>query len=145
MILTPLAIVVWVMACNRLADRSDRRTDAAVWVFGIVAGIAAFPGIDAQALQTGARLALLALYCWSAFCVARFARLRPLALLVMLVMAVALFAAEFSAIGLPGIWFPFGVGVSRTQYALALAIPLLALFAHVRTSPAVLTAVRSKT
>ena len=28
---------------------------------------------------------------------------------------------------MPGIWFPFGIGVSRTQYAYAIAIPLLAL------------------
>ena len=26
----------------------------------------------------------------------------------------------------PGIWFPFGIGVSRTQYVYAIAIPLLA-------------------
>jgi hypothetical protein len=35
----------------------------------------------------------------------------------------------------PGIWFPFGVGVSRTQFALAFAIPLLAAFLHLRASP----------
>jgi len=27
----------------------------------------------------------------------------------------------------PGIWFPFGIGVSRTQYVYAIAVPLLAL------------------
>jgi hypothetical protein len=32
----------------------------------------------------------------------------------------------------PGIWFPFGIGVSRTQYVYAIAIPLLA-FLIVRT------------
>jgi hypothetical protein len=30
-------------------------------------------------------------------------------------------------IGVPGIWFPFGIGVSRTQYIYAIAIPLLAV------------------
>jgi hypothetical protein len=35
-------------------------------------------------------------------------------------------------IGVPGIWFPFGIGVSRTQYVYAIAIPLLA-FLIVRT------------
>jgi hypothetical protein len=29
-------------------------------------------------------------------------------------------------IGVPDIWFPFGIGVSRTQYVYAIAIPLLA-------------------
>ena len=133
-ILNPLAVVLWVIACNRLAGLSDRRIDAAACLFGILAGIAALPGFDAQLLQSVARAALLALFCWSAFCVARTGHLRPLALTTMLVMAVALFAAEFSAIGVPGIWFPFGVGVSRTQFALALAIPLLAVFMHFRTS-----------
>lgn len=37
----------------------------------------------------------------------------------MLIMSVALFASELSLIGIPGIWFPFGVGVSRTEYAYA--------------------------
>jgi hypothetical protein len=46
----------------------------------------------------------------------------------MLIMSVALFASELSLIGIPGIWFPFGVGVSRTEYAYAIFdIALLAL------------------
>jgi hypothetical protein len=28
--------------------------------------------------------------------------------------------------GVPGIWFPFNIGVSRSQYAYALALPVLA-------------------
>jgi hypothetical protein len=134
-ILNPLAIVLWVIACNRLAGLSDRRIDAAACLFGVVAGITAVPGIDAELVQSIARMALLALSCWSAFWVARVCRLQPLALATILAMAVALFAAEFSAIGVPGIWFPFGVGVSRTQFALALVIPLLALLVHFRVSP----------
>jgi hypothetical protein len=39
------------------------------------------------------------------------------ALPAVLAIAVALFAQELSAIHVPGIWFPFGTGVSRTQYA----------------------------
>ena len=39
-----------------------------------------------------------------------------------------LFGGELlDPIGVPGIWFPFGIGVSRTQYIYAIAIPLLAL------------------
>jgi hypothetical protein len=33
--------------------------------------------------------------------------------------SIGLFATELSEIGFPGIWFPFGVGVSRTEYAYA--------------------------
>jgi hypothetical protein len=44
---------------------------------------------------------------------------RWLTLLAMILIAAGLFAQELSAIHVPGIWFPFGVGVSRTQYAYA--------------------------
>ena len=135
-VLNPLAIVLWVIACDRLAGRSDRRLDIATGLLGLLAGVAALPSIDAPFLQSVARTALLALFCRSAFRVVHVARPRLLALPTLVVMGVALFPAELSAIGIPGIWFPFGVGVSRTQFALALAIPLLAAFLHFRTSPA---------
>jgi hypothetical protein len=48
-----------------------------------------------------------------------------LAVLAAATLSVGLFAQELSALGLPGIWFPFGVGVSRTQYAYAVFAPLL--------------------
>jgi len=37
-------------------------------------------------------------------------------------------------IGVLGIWFPFGIGVSRTQYIYAIAVPFLA-FLIVQTLP----------
>jgi hypothetical protein len=44
-----------------------------------------------------------------------------------------LFGGELlDTIGVPGIWFPFGIGVSRTQYVYAIVIPLLG-FLIVRT------------
>ena len=47
----------------------------------------------------------------------------------------ALFGGELlDTIGVPGIWFPFGIGVSRTQYVYAIAVPLVA-FLIVRTLP----------
>ena len=134
-LLNPLAIVLWVAGCYRLGGRSDRRIDAAAGFFGVLAGITAYPGLDAPPVQTAARLVLLALFCGAAFYVVRTASLRLLALPTILVVATALFAAELSAIGVKGIWFPFGVGVSRTQYALALALPLLAALFHLRASP----------
>ena len=40
----------------------------------------------------------------------------------------ALFGGELlDPIGVPGIWFPFNIGVSRTQYVYAIAVPLVAL------------------
>ena len=44
-----------------------------------------------------------------------------------------LFGGELlDTIGVPGIWFPFGIGVSRTQYVYAIVLPLLG-FLIVRT------------
>ena len=45
--------------------------------------------------------------------------------------SIGLFAQELSAIHIPGIWFPFGTGVSRTQYAyLAFDIAFVILLAQ---------------
>jgi len=58
-------------------------------------------------------------------------RLRaPLAILVPL--AIGQLATELSLLGVPGIWFPFGIGVSRTQFAYAALIIALALHARSR-------------
>jgi len=42
-----------------------------------------------------------------------------LAAIAAVLASIGLFAPELSALHIPGIWFPFGVGVSRTQYAYA--------------------------
>ncbi len=42
-----------------------------------------------------------------------------LALPAVALVSIGLFAQELSALGIPGIWFPFGTGVSRTQFAYA--------------------------
>jgi len=57
-----------------------------------------------------------------------------------LLLSIGLFAQELSLIGIPGIWFPFGVGVSRTEYAYAifditLAALLLRRLISVRAAP----------
>ena len=54
--------------------------------------------------------------------------MRILALVTLTSIMAALFGGELlDPIGVPGIWFPFGIGVSRTQYIYAIAIPLLAV------------------
>jgi hypothetical protein len=74
--------------------------------------------------------------------------MRILALATMASILVAQYADELGSIGIPGIWFPFGIGVSRTQYAYAIAIPLLAVLivrtlhsksaaGELRTSPSI--------
>jgi hypothetical protein len=65
-----------------------------------------------------------------------------LALTAAVLVMIGQFARELSALGIPGIWFPFGAGVSRTQYAYAIfAVALFALllrrfwfFAHQQRS-----------
>jgi hypothetical protein len=58
---------------------------------------------------------------------------RILALVTLASIMSSLFGGELlDTIGVPGIWFPFGIGVSRTQYVYAIAIPLLS-FLIVRT------------
>ena len=60
--------------------------------------------------------------------------MRILALLTLGSIMAALFGGELlDPIGVPGIWFPFGIGVSRTQYIYAIAIPLLAFLVVFRT------------
>lgn len=54
-----------------------------------------------------------------------------LALPTILLLSVGLFAQELSLLHIPGIWFPFGVGVSRTEYAYAaFDVALFALLLH---------------
>lgn len=53
--------------------------------------------------------------------------MRIMAIATMALIMVSQFAGELGSIGSPTIWFPFGIGVTLTQYAYAIAIPLLAL------------------
>ena len=49
--------------------------------------------------------------------ISRHARADWIALSAMLLGGIGVFASELSRLGVPGIWFPYGVGVSRTEYA----------------------------
>jgi hypothetical protein len=135
-IFNPLAIVFWLLACYRLAGFRERRLDIGTCVLGLLVGLSAIPGYEFPTLQAGMRAVMLALFGMSCLGLARNGHLRPLALLTVLTMGAALFPSELSALGLPGIWFPFEVGVSRTQYALALVIPLLGYFMYLHVKSA---------
>ncbi len=52
---------------------------------------------------------------------------RLLTFTVVLLVAVSQFSSELSALGVTGIWFPFGIGVSRTQFAYAALVVGLAV------------------
>ncbi len=84
-----------------------------------------------------ARLGWIALFVVIGARIARSGTSRLLALLTLASIVVGLFGGELlDPLGVPGIWFPFGIGVSRTQYVYALVIPLMALLI-VGTAPAI--------
>jgi len=52
--------------------------------------------------------------------------------LAAILVGIGLFATELNALGIPGIWFPYGVGVARGQYAYAGFIAVLFLLILLR-------------
>jgi hypothetical protein len=75
----------------------------------------------ADIVVEGARLAFAALYL-GMITVGVIRSARPtsyLAALCAILVGTGLFATELNALGVPGIWFPYGTGVARGQYAYA--------------------------
>ena len=84
--------------------------------------------IHSASVTSGSRLASIALFAVIGARIVRSGPMRILALVTLASIMAGLFGGELlDPIGVPGIWFPFGIGVSRTQYVYAIAIPLLAL------------------
>ncbi|HET9818616.1 MAG TPA: glycoside hydrolase family 2 [Rhodanobacteraceae bacterium] len=124
-------MAAWVMAWNRWCRRPWRSIDA----LAIGLAVAGIVGVFAHsALMTNVcRLGSLALFVVIVARMVRNGPMRVLALATLASIMAALFGGELlDPIGVPGIWFPLGIGVSRTQYLYAIAIPLLA-FLIVRT------------
>ena len=118
-LLTPLTLGAWTIAWRRwFALR------VAAWAPAGAAGLTLLY-IIAQAAESDTvaqtvRWAFLLLYALTIYQGIRQRRPdRWLSATGILLMGVALFASELSLARVPGIWFPFGTGVSRTQYALA--------------------------
>ncbi|WP_246031108.1 glycoside hydrolase family 2 [Rhodanobacter lindaniclasticus] len=119
-------MTAWLLAWNRWRLPAWRSIDAlavALGVAGIVGALAHWP-----IWASISRLGSLALF---AVIVARIVLggpLRILALVTLATVLASLFGGELlDPIGVPGIWFPFNIGVSRTQYIYAIGIPLLAV------------------
>ena len=124
-VLAPLGLAAWTFAWNRWCPRPWRWVDAAAVLLGI-AGVTA-GAMHADAMTHISRLGSLVLLASIAVRMVRGSAMRILALITLAWIMAAQFPDELSAIGVPGIWFPLGIGVSRTQYAYAVAIPLLAV------------------
>lgn len=124
--LGPPAIAAWALAWNRWSLRPWRAVDIAAGVL-LLAAIGGSVTHSSTLAAIG-RLGSLALFAVLIARVAYSGPLRVFATLVLVLITLALFGGDLlDPLGIPGIWFPFGIGVSRTQYLYALLIPLLAI------------------
>lgn len=91
--------------------------------------------VAADTVVESVRVAYAALYLWIiGLGVIRSARPSSyLAALAAILVGIGLFATELNALGVPGIWFPYGTGVARGQYAYAAFIALLFLLILMRS------------
>jgi hypothetical protein len=125
------AVAAWALAWNRWRLPPWKSIDAsalAIMAVQIVGAVTHSAGVT-----TVGRLGAIALFVVIAARIVRGGTLRTHALIALAFTMLAFFGGELlDPIGLPGIWFPFGIGVSRTQYLFAILIPLLA-FLIVRT------------
>ena len=136
-LLRPLNLAAWVLAW-RDWFRLDRQpwlgrligTLSVVYILAALAGRPWLaPGVATVCdyLIAAVRVAFAVLYLWIAgLGVLRSARPSGvLAAIAAVLVGIGLFATELNAVGIPGIWFPYGVGVARGQYAYAAFIALL--------------------
>jgi hypothetical protein len=154
-ILKPLALAAWTMAWRdwfRLGKPWLRYAVSVLTVVYLVFALIGRPwfvpeathGIKmaANIVVEGARLIYAALYLWIiGLGVMRLGKPSAyLAAIAAILVGIGLFATELNALGLPGIWFPYGTGVARGQYAYALfivvlfALILMRLVEYARTS-----------
>ena len=127
-------VAAWTLAWNRWDLRPWRSID----VLAVVVAVAEIIGvvIESESVKNYSRLASIAVFVVIGARIVRSGPMRILAFITLASTMAGLFGGELlDPIGVPGIWFPFGIGVSRTQYVYAIAIPLLA-FVIVRTLPA---------
>jgi hypothetical protein len=122
---------LWTLAWNRWGLRPWRSIDVAAVVLAVAGIVGAVT--HTASVTTGSRFGSIALFLAIAVRIVREGPMRVLALVTLGSIIVAFFGAELlDPIRVPGIWFPFGIGVSRTQYIYAIAVPLVA-FLIVRT------------
>jgi hypothetical protein len=124
-------VTAWTLGWNRWRLPAWRSIDVSAVVLAIAGAIGAVT--HTASVTSGSRLGSIALFVAIGARIAHSGPTRILALVTFISIVAALFGGELlDTIGVPGIWFPFGIGVSRTQYVYAIAIPLVA-FLIVRT------------
>jgi hypothetical protein len=118
-------VAAWTLAWNRWSLRPWKSIDALAVVLAIAGIIGTV--IHSANLTSGSRIGSIALFVVIGARMIRSGAMRLLAPITLASIVVVLFGGELlDPIGVPGIWFPFGIGVSRTQYVYAITLPLLA-------------------
>ncbi len=118
-------VAAWTLAWNRWYPRPWPSIDAAAVVLAVAEVIGA--ATDSVSVTSVSSLCSVVLFVVIGARIVGSGPQRILALLTLASIVAAFFGgALFDTIGVPGIWFPFGIGVSRTQYIYAIAIPLVA-------------------
>jgi hypothetical protein len=119
-------VAAWTLAWNRWCLRPWRSIDVAALVPAVAGIVGAV--IHSASVTRGSRLGSIALFVVIGARIVSSGPMRILALVTLASIMAGLFGGELlDTIGVPGIWFPLGIGVSRTQYVYAIAIPLLSL------------------
>jgi len=118
-------VAAWTLAWNRWVERRWLIIDVSALAIAVAETIAAVT--HAASVTSVSRLASIALFIIIGGRIGRHGPMRILAITNLALITVAFFGGELlDPIGVPGIWFPFGIGVSRTQYLYAILVPLLA-------------------
>jgi hypothetical protein len=118
-------VAAWTLAWNRWLKPAWRSVDVMAIILAGAEIIGAL--IPSTSVTSISRVGSIALFIVIGARIARCGPLRLLALITLTSILVSYFGSELlDPIGVPGIWFPFGIGVSRIQYIYAIAIPLLA-------------------
>jgi hypothetical protein len=119
-------VAAWALAWNRWRERPWRIIDVSALALAAAQIVAAVT--EAASVTSAGRLGSIALFVITGARIALGGPMRIHAILALALTTLAFFGAELlDPIGVPGIWFPFGIGVSRTQYIYAVLIPVLAV------------------
>ena len=118
-------VAAWALAWNRWLQRRWLILDVSALAIAVAEIVGAVT--HAASVTSASRFGSIALFVVIGARIGRNGPMRIHAIGTLALIAVALFGGELlDPIGVPGIWFPFGIGVSRTQYLYAILIPLLA-------------------
>jgi hypothetical protein len=124
-------VAAWMLAWNRWCQPPWRSIDVPAGLLAVAGLIGAVT--HSAGVTSGSRLGSIVVFVVIGARIVHNGPTRILALVTLASIMSSLFGGELlDTIGVPGIWFPFGIGVSRTQYVYAIAIPLLS-FLIVRT------------